>query len=459
MKASKYIAKFDSATGMLRATSRFLHGKDFPALGTGTPMKPLVPLGNLVPDRARQQLYIWGGWMETIHPRRLSRYRSEAAAEWVVGHYPKRRYPAAMIGSSNGAVVHLCCALGIPWLPQTLLIPVERTHVHPDDFRGSLESAKEPAKVLLEANPDLQLHHMHDPNQDRLMVRKLMYFRVKRRRLGEAYTRFLEENVAPGGTLFLLECGLHWPTVAVDERHFFQIGAYGGASAEEYLHGGPRVEEFLRREGSEWRRWDPPEPDGWRPEAEWGFEPALRDEIEQLARRRGFRVRRILFERPEQLSPLVADFHRWWYRRRNVPADRVLAESFIVLEPYWALRVGAVPFWGVFGVEPTARSLEDYLTGNEQYDELLIMLFSHGVESVGVAPIERWRSLFRHARRGGRFIGVDEQAFPKDFAAFVRYHDELKQLPSRYPIPGPLALQHLDEFLHEAGDRYPAKWE
>ena len=59
----------------------------------------------------------------------------------------------------------------------------------------------------MQANPDLQLHHMHDANQDRLMVQRMTYFRIKRLRLGEAYERFLEECLAPGGN-----CGL----VAVD---------------------------------------------------------------------------------------------------------------------------------------------------------------------------------------------------------------------------------------------------
>jgi len=91
----------------------------------------------------------------------------------VVSHYPKRHYPSAVIGSSNGALVHLSAALGIPWLPQTFLIPVRRSGVPPDEPAEELEWGREPARELLAANPELRLHHMFDPNQDRLMARRM----------------------------------------------------------------------------------------------------------------------------------------------------------------------------------------------------------------------------------------------------------------------------------------------
>lgn len=463
MKAPDYVAGFDSTSGMLRALGRYLHGRDYPVLG----MMPdfilpfLPPLGaalNGLPRGLRETLYIWAGWLEAIQPHKLGEVRAEDVSRWMVSEFPLRPYPAAMIGSSNGAAVHLCAALGIPWLPQTFLIPVRRSGVHPDEPRQDLEWGKQPGRRLLEANPELQLHHMHDPNQDRLMVQRMTYFRVKRRRLGKTFERFLEVTLPTGSTLFLLECHFDWPTTRVADRHFFQFGAEGGASPEEYHHGSDRVEDYLERYGSHRRRWEPPEPDADRPEAEWGFEPALREDVERFAQRRGYRLRRIVFEDPEDLSALVADLYRWWYGQRRLHPNRLLVESFIEMEPYWALRTGSAPFWMVFNKQPSAERLEHYLNEADSYDYIDMMLFSHGVDSVGLAPIERWRSILRRARKQGRFLGVDEQAFPRDFAAFERYQRELKKIPARYPIPGPLAISQLDSFLQQAGDRYPVQW-
>jgi hypothetical protein len=463
MKAPEYIANFDSATAMLRANARFLRGRSFAQLGmmpeSAMPlMGPVADSVNLLPERARERLYVRSGWGEAIPPKKLADVSAEEVARWMVSEYPRRRYQAAAVGSSNGALAHLWAALGIPWLPQTFLVPVRRT-VHPDEPRESMEWGKEHAPALLEANPELQLHHMHDANQDRLMIERMTYFRVKRLRLGESYERFLQETLSPGATIFVVDCRLRWPTVLVGERHVFQHGAPGGASPEEYLHGSERVERYLEQYGSHRRRWDSPEPDGESPEAEWGFEPALGEDVERFAGERGYRVRRIVFEEPEDVSPLVADLYRRWYGQRGLLANRLLVESFILLEPFWALRTGSVPFWLKFPMELPAALLEQYLNNTDPYDEIHMMLFSHGVDSVGLAPIERWRALLEKARKRGGFVGVDEQRFPRDFATFVRYHTEVKKIPARYPRPGPLSLDALNVFLEQAGDDYPVRWE
>lgn len=458
------IANFDSATAMLRAIARYLRGEDFPSLGiwprSFEPVLQAVGAGvNALPEGLREQVYIWSGWGEAVPPERLGSIRAERVAEWMVGKYPRRPYPAAMVGSSNGALVHLCAALGIPWLPQTFLIPVRRGGIHPDEPKRDMEWGREHARALLEANPELVLHHMNDANQDRLMIQRMTYFRVKRTRLGGAYEHFLEETLEPGATLFLVECGLRWPTVKIADRHVFQHGALGGATAEEYRHGGPRVAAYLERYGSPHRKWDSPEPDGDRPEAEWGFEPALRVDAERFAREHGYRLQRIVFEQPEDTSPLVADLYRWWYGQRRLPANRLMVESFIVMEPWWALRTGSVPFWMVFNTEPSAEAIERYLGGVASYDEIFMMLFSHGVESVGLVPIDHWRSVLYRARRRGDFLGVDERAYPRDFATFANYHADIpRKVAARYPLPGPLTLAQLDAFLMMVGERYQVRW-
>src|SRR5205814_241746 len=59
----------------------------------------------------------------------------------------------------------------------------------------------------------------------------------------------------------------------------------------------------------------------------------------------------------------------------------------------WTLRTGSIPFWMLFNTEPSARALAAYLDRAGRFDEIALMLFSHGVESVGLAGIERWRAL------------------------------------------------------------------
>src|SRR5262245_40981184 len=300
-----------------------MHGQDFAGLGIIRHSRFLVPLVNRLPHGLRQHLYRLGAWREGVPTHQVGQLRAEALSEWVVAQYPRRQHPALFIGSANGAAAHLCCALDAPWLPQTLLVPVRRAGVDLDDIPAIAAATMQPARELLQANPELALYQMHDPNQDRLMSRIMAYFRVKRLDLGATYAQFIVDTLAPGGTLVLLECRLPAPAARLGPRHLFQTGGLGDIPLEEYVSGSDRIEAYLRREGSSRTRWDAPTPQGERPESEWGFDPALREDVERLARRRGYRVRRLVFDHPQDLSPLVADFHRWWYQRRGIPARRL----------------------------------------------------------------------------------------------------------------------------------------
>jgi hypothetical protein len=414
---------------------------------------------NSMPGSVKEQVYIWSGRYEAIAAKKLDRAITSGVAEWVVSLYPQRKYPAVAVGSSNGALTHLWAALGIPWLPQTFLIPVARSGPDPDEPQQDVKWAEKWIPAFLESNPDVQLHHMHDPNQDRLMIQRMTYFRVKRLWLGQAYESFIQQYLEPGGTIFIVDCNLKWPARKFGERHIFQFGALGGATPDEYHHGGKRVEEYLSRYKSHRKKWEPPPPDGDRPEAEWGFEPRLGNDTEQFARRHRFALRRIAFEEPEHASPLVADFYRWWNEKRNIVGNRLLVESFIVMELYGSIRTGSVPFWLVFNKQPSAQALESYLDARDPFDEIYMMLFSHGVESIGLTPVEHWRRILRRARKEGAFIGVDEGAYPRDFAVFVRYHFDLKRkVHSRYPMPPPLTLNQLDDFLAQTHGRYAVQW-
>lgn len=453
--APSYLADFDSASAMLRATSNILKNKDFPTLGKSPVLKPVTRSVNLLPQGAREQVYAIGGPMEGQAPSKLDQIDAETLSNWAAQRYPQRRHQAVMIGSSNGALVNLAAAFDIPWLPQTFFTPVRHLTGDNDDPKGAMEFGRRYAPLLLEANPELQLHHMHDASQDRLMVKYMDYFRVKRLTLGKAYEYFLQTHLEPGGTILVVDCQRKWPTTRIGERHVFQHGALGGASEEEFLKGGKRVEAFLERYDSNVRQWDSPEPDSESPEAEWGYEPALTEDIKRFAAQRGYKVKRLVFTEPEDLSPLVADFYREWYRARGMKANRLLVESFILLEPYWALRTGSVPFWMTFNMDPSAEAIEHYLDSHEGYDDINLMLFNNGVEGIGFPQMDRWKRVLERARRRGQLIGVREDLHPRDFGSLGRYHTDLqKKIPARYPLPGPLPLQRLVSFMERKEGQY-----
>jgi hypothetical protein len=462
-KATGNVANFDSAAAMLRATGKFLRGKDFPAIGLFPPfampvMERVVGAVNALPRQIREFQYSVQGAQEALKPKKLSKVKAEDVSHWITSQYPKgRTYPALFVGSSSGALVHLAAALQVPWLPQTFFIPVKQKDVHVDEPKDALEWGKRYAGELLENNPDLQLHHMHDPNQDRLMLERMTYFRVKRLKLGEVYKQFIRNSLEPGGTLYVSECQRTWPVTKVSDRYIFQFGALGGASEKDFFEGKPAVKEYLNKYNSHRETWDPSTPNYEGPEAEWGFEHKLLEDIEALAKEEGYKVKRLQFSEPEDLSPFVADLYREWYRLRNHKPSRLFVESFIVHEPHWTLRTGSVPYWMKFNMIPSAEAVERYLDNTDPYDFINLTLFSHGVEAVGLANIDRWEEILKRAQVKGQFIGVDTKRFPHDFGVFARYYTELKRIPARYPMPGPLSIEVFESFHKKHKEEYAIK--
>lgn len=454
------MANFDSTTVFVRATASYLRGEQFPALGMLRPnVVPLAKRLNALPRTARTAIYTNGGANEGVSPDEFGDVDVERFRRWVVDQYPKRGYPAVIIGSSNGAAVFLAALLGVPWLPQTLLVPVRRS-MDADAVCEDIQWGIEHAPAFLEANPDISLHQMHDPNQDRLMVRKLAYFRVKSRVIGPVYEDFLETVLESGGTVISLECEYDWPAIDLGERHSFQLGGLGGLSPAEYYGGSERVADFLERQGADRHEWDVPKPDGRIPEAEWGFDPALRDDLERVATDRGYELRRLAFDDPRDLSSFVADRYREWYADWNRPVDRLLVQSFALVEPWWTIRTGSVPYWTAFNTQSDADYLESYLDDTQPYDEIRTTLFSHGVESAGLASIDRWQDVLSRARNCHGFVGVETDEYPYDVETHVRYHADLPaEIGARHSHPPPMAFDRFESVAEAVADQYDITWE
>lgn len=111
-----------------------------------------------------------------------------------------------------------------------------------------------------------------------------------------------------------------------------------------------------------------------------------------------------------------------------------------------------------FNVEPGALRIESYLDNGPPFDEIGLMLFSHGVDSVGVALISRWQAILSRANQRGWLAGVDPRRYPRDFATYVRYCVALAHIAERIPRLSPLALSELDAFLAENAHDYAIKW-
>jgi hypothetical protein len=189
-------------------------------------------------------------------------------------------------------------------------------------------------------------------------------------------------------------------------------------------------------------------PDGRRPEAEWGFDPALLADLEFVTASAGYHLRLLEMDEPQDISTVVAELYRSWYRRRGMSGQRLLVESYVQWDPLWVLRTGAVPFWCRFNMQPDYQELKRYLDFAEPYDEIFINLFSQGLWSPGVVSVSQWRQLaISHARVDADAIGVDQDSYPIDTGSTLRFQPAFAALPARHPLPAPLDIAELDRVL------------
>jgi hypothetical protein len=433
LPAREVVASFDSASVLHAATAAALRGQGFPHLGNGRVAAAAVRAGGRLPWPVLRRIYTRIGAAEGIDPRRLGEVDMAAVAHLFTSAYPRRSYPGALLGSSNGALTHLAAALQVPWLPGTVLVPVARTG-DPGRPTDALRFGERVAPALLERNGDVVLHHMHDQVQDELMVAQMAYFRLKWNALPEAYAAFLAGSLAPGSPVVLLEDRSRWPVVRVGERHVFQTGAQGGVEPQDYLD-----------------RPHTPRPDGAAAEAEWGAEPDFGAAVARWCTDHGHPLVRLAYPGPQAPAHAVATVLRDWYVGRGEAGDRLLVPSFILGDPWRAVNAAAVPFWTFFAVQPALRALEAHLASGPPYRVVDILLFQHGVRSAGIATPQEWVRAVRRHGATARLVALDPRRFPHDIATLGRYGPALDDLPSAHRPWSPLDLRAALAGLRAAG--------
>lgn len=456
-QGKKLVADVESSVTAVRSVAGFLTGENHSVTSVAPTSSTLASVATSAPEKLRKKAFELAGRTEALRQKRVGEIDVDAIDQWVVDEYALERtghetYPAVMIGAVSGAAFFLAAALGIPFLPQTTLVAINDDDTDPDDPQQALRRWAPAAAEIAANNPRVSVYHMHDPAQDRPMMKQAAFFRLKRASLGPVYEEFLRNHLSPGGAIITLENSRTWRVTQTGERCYFQFGCLGGISEEEYVTGSQRLSVFLEVEGSDHRRWDAPAPTGRRPDGEWGFDPALGVELDQLAEEAGWRRRRLYQNEPQDASAFIAELHREWYRRLGWEDTRLLVQTYTLLDPAATLSTGSVPFWNRFHLQPSFDVLADYLQHTEAYEEILVSLFSNGVHSPGTVEVPQWAQLARdHAGQRAEVIGVDPDTFPLDPGNPLRYQDALEDAGPHRELPEPLTVEDIDAFAHTYG--------
>jgi hypothetical protein len=87
------------------------------------------------------------------------------------------------------------------------------------------------------------------------------------------------------------------------------------------------------------------------------------------------------------------------------------------------------------------------------------VLLSNGVKSIGLASLDRWRSVLARAGREERFLGLNARKYPADIASFLQAYIDLKRYsPLREERPTPLSFAEFEAFVAATAGRYAVEY-
>lgn len=361
----------------------------------------------------------------------------ESVAEWMVGQYPRRVFPGAVLGSAHGAAAHLAAVLGVPWLPAAFEIAVDWPGGAGDDPPAAAEYGVRQAGRILATDTGVCVRQVHDPvglgansSAEGPTFGASVRLFVRWQKLPAAYRRFLSVSLAPDADVLLVRDARTWPVVsAVGGRYSFQLGSQAsGLPPTEHT-------EELSHEHQAY--------------AEYGVESGFSDGLRSWTGRSGHRLRQVVFNSAAALSGSVADVYRCWLRSAGRSADRLAVECGRLLDPRQVLRAGLVPYWCENALETSVAGVEWWLAGSAPFTSVQVLAEPPGVALPAVASLRQWRAV---ASFGTRLRVLDDtcaRVYPYGPVPARHATDVLR--PKRYGgrPPAPLGI---DDALRQLYD-------
>jgi hypothetical protein len=358
-----------------------------------------------LPAHLRQLAQADDAWNQSVTPHDAGRIDVSAVAEWIVGHYPARAYPAVVLGSPHGGAVHLAAALGAAWLPTGFTVTVRWPGGDVGDWRSALDAGGAVAERLLAAEPDVTVRQVHDPLSSGMLCASTLTLHVRWRRLPPAYRAFLHNRLAPGAETLLLRDVRTWPVLNATHGHTFQLGSpVSGCRPGDYTMDNPSFARLLERLGGE--QWVGSGAARSR-YAETAGEPEFEFDLRHATLEAGRLTRRVLYPNPETLSACVADLYRERLRARGRAAEGCVVETGRQLDPWQVLTAGLVPYWCETASRHAVTAAEWWLAGSNRFDSLDVLPAPPGSAHDALANRRQWTSIAAFARSRGN---VDREA-------------------------------------------------
>lgn len=433
---------------LLAAVSRALRGQDCADLGR-QPMLSRLPG---TPGPVRRMATARAAGRRALPAERAGDLDTETVARWHVEHYPGGPYPAAMIGSPNGAAVHLAAALGVPWLPASFEVGVQWPDGRVDDPTAAMRYGAVVADRILAANRDVECRQVYDPTTRGSSAGTSLPLTFRWRRLPEAYREFLDRQLPRQAPVLLLHDARTWPIYEAGERHSFQLGGVtSGLEPADFQPDSQILKQLLRNLGAEPARWRIPTAVSRYGYAEHGVAPGFETSLRAWARSTGSWLHRILAPRPEVLSAATADLYRGWLQAAGKSGNRCVVECGRLLDPWQVLRAGLVPYWCENAGQRSVTSVEWWLAGSAPFSSVDVLPEAPGVRSPASAGLPQWRAVASFGRRRRALDRAAARGYPTTRLPTRHATEVLRAQPCDLPVPPPLRVGQVLTALRDCG--------
>jgi hypothetical protein len=335
-------------------------------------------------------------------------------------------FPVITVGAAlGGATTYLSLALGGLFLPQTFVVTLKGGSMN-GDVNEYLQRNLESALRIAKDNPGLMTIQHYDPIHDGWLTRFVNHLRFKLLDLPSAYAEFIKSKLEPGGTIVYFEGGATWLRYRVGPRSVFQVGGWGGISAEEYLEGSDRINLYARRAGlkfTDWKLKDYPLEKG--PESEWGSEPGLAEALDKYCQNEGYRFIRIALPEPDDFSQLAfAAARKLLEKDKRQPAG-TLVEMFSQFDATASFLTGLLPVWLIFNTQDSLDYLKQISLQFPIDEPVFFSPLATFSLTPDLVPFHQWETALSHFHLTN--VGARASHYPSDARALVKWADPLRK--------------------------------
>ncbi len=371
-----------------------------------------------------------------LPPSVLENFSIDALVQERLNDYAQLsgNFPAITMGAAlGGATTYLSLAVGGPFLPQAFVVTVKRGSTT-GDANEYLHRSLEAALRIATDNPNLLTIQHFDPVHDGWLTRFVNHVRFKLLDLPTGYREFIKTHLQPGGSVLFLEGGASWLRFRLGPRSVFQVGGWGGISAEEFIEGSERLEKYSRQTGlkhSGWKLEGFPLERG--PESEWGSEPGFSAAVESFCRQEGYRFVRVRLPQPNDFSRLANSAARALLEKQGETPGGVLVEMFSQFDATAARRAGLLPLWLVFNTEDSLDFLEQMKSRFPAGEPVFFSPLSTFSITPDLVPFHAWETALAQTKWIN--IGARASHYPADSRTLVKWVEPLRDWVEAHPRP------------------------